>query len=825
MKLKAAILDVMTAEQLRQCAEDYEVEVADRRKRDVLVSALRRKRSLSEANLLEYLSEVDVKAVCEAVEVGATGRRGALVERLLSTLAGSNSDREVRGSTEHEEAEEHESEEAPGDANTDQYSVRTISLLGRGRGAHQKEQPAAEPVGAPDMSSLQAEPSIERLTLGSSESQSADIAANNLEQLQNLFPEAFTEGRIDFEVLKQLLGASVDEREEKYGLNWHGKRRARQLALTPSTGTLRPRPEDSVDWDTTQNLMIEGDNLEVLKLLQKSYAGKVKMIYIDPPYNTGKDFVYPDNFQDSIRNYKEVTGQTEGGRNVTSNTETSGRFHTDWLNMMYPRLQLARQLLSHDGVLAVSIDHHEVANLKTLLAGVFGEENFINQLAWVNNLKGRQISGSGAALTHEFVLVFAKNISNVDAFSIQVDWAKSKMPSAYKGFNYEVHSDAKGEYVLKNQLYNTNSAFNEVTRRNLVFNIHFNPGTGEVRTTGVDEKTRFPGFEVIPPHRCGDGRHKFHAWRWSRPKVEQESDDLEFVVSGNGYQIFTKVRGHATTSLKDLLTDISTNEGEQDLKALFGENPFSYPKPLTLLRTLVQALSSGIENEIVMDFFAGSGTTAHAVMAQNAEDGGARRFVMVQLPEPISDEVKEQQAAATICRKLKLEPNIAALTEERLRRASANLRNDHPGRHGDIGFRVFRLDDSNLRVWKSSGDLAHDLLENVDHLVEGRSADDLLSELLLKLGLDLSVPIKKRAIAGKAVHSIGGGVLLACLDANISAADAEPLALGIADWHQELASVGNSTCVFRDSAFVDDVAKTNLAAILQQHGIANVRSL
>src|SRR5208283_2136879 len=215
---------------------------------------------------------------------------------------------------------------------------------------------------------------MKTITLHDPESKSADVVGANIEQLKSLFPEAFTEGKIDFEVLKQLLGGTVDEREEKYGLNWHGKRRARQIALTPSTGTLRPCPEESVDWDTTQNLMIEGDNLEVLKLLQKSYAGKVKLIYIDPPYNTGKDFVYPDDFQDNIKNYLELTGQVEGGRKISSNTEASGRFHTDWLNMMYPRLKLARNLLREDGIIAISIDDAEIANLRELLSEIFGME-------------------------------------------------------------------------------------------------------------------------------------------------------------------------------------------------------------------------------------------------------------------------------------------------------------------------------------------------------------------------------------------------------------------------------------------------------------------
>jgi adenine-specific DNA-methyltransferase len=224
---------------------------------------------------------------------------------------------------------------------------------------------------------------MKKLTAEDTETKSPDLIAGNIEQVQALFPEAFTEGKVDFEVLKQLLGGAVYEREEKYGLNWHGKRRARQLALTPSAGTLRPCPEESIDWNTTRNLMIEGDNLEVLKLLQKSYSGKVKLIYIDPPYNTGKDFVYPDNFQDSIRNYLELTGQVEGGKKISSNTEASGRFHTDWLNMMYPRLKLARRLLQGDGLICVSMDDLEANNLRTICDEVFGQESFVGVLTWI----------------------------------------------------------------------------------------------------------------------------------------------------------------------------------------------------------------------------------------------------------------------------------------------------------------------------------------------------------------------------------------------------------------------------------------------------------
>ena len=673
---------------------------------------------------------------------------------------------------------------------------------------------------------------MQKLTATDPETKSPDLAAANVAAFRALFPELVTEGpdgvAVNLDVLKQLVGDhTVTDAEEKYGLNWHGKRRSRQLALTPSTGTLRPCPADSVDWDITQNLMIEGDNLEVLKLLQKSYAGKVKLIYIDPPYNTGKDFVYPDNFQDNIKSYLELTGQTgEGGQRLSSNTEASGRFHTDWLNMMYSRLKLARNLLRDDGIIAISIDHNELTNLRSMLVDLFGEENAVNTFAWVNNLKGRQISSHGAALTHEFIVVYAKDKDLVEEFTVRVEWAKARLQSAYKGFDYDVLHDSKGGYVLKNQLYNTNSAFNESTRPNLVFNIHYNAGTGEVRTTDIDDTRVFDGFHLITPHLCNDGKHKYHAWRWGRQKVEQETDDLAFVSSDQEVRIFTKVRGYATTVLKDLITDISTNEGAKDVESLLGICPFSYPKPLSLMQLLVQCLATDDDQAIVLDFFAGSGTTAHAVMAENAANRGNHRYLLVQLPELLDPENRDQKAAADYCDKLSKLRTIAELTKERLRRAGKQVREENPLFAGDLGFRVFKLASSNIRAWELDREkLAETIEASIEHLKTDRTEQDILFELLLKLGLDLAVPIVQRTIASKTVHSIGSGVLLVCFAESITQAEAEPVALGVVAWHKEQAPVGESTVVFRDSAFADDVAKTNLVAILQQHGLETVRSL
>lgn len=674
-------------------------------------------------------------------------------------------------------------------------------------------------------------PTIKKLQPGDPDTQSTDVIAENIAKLKSLFPEIVTEGEkgasVNVDVLKQLVGdATVTDCDEKFGLNWHGKRRARQLALTPSTGTLRPCPEESVDWETTQNLFIEGDNLEVLKLLQKSYAGKVKLIYIDPPYNTGNDFIYPDNFSDRIQTYFEVTGQAGDGQKLASNPEASGRFHTNWLNMMMPRLKVARNLLRDDGVIAVSIDHHEVAHLRCALADIFGDENYINTLVWVNNLKGRQISAHGAALTHEFVVIFAKNQDLVEEFDVQVEWARSLMPSAYKGFKYEVLKDSKGEYVLKNQLYNTNSTFNEETRPNLVFNIHYNPSTEEVKTTAIDDDQRYEGFEIIRPHRSSDGKHKYHAWRWSRSKVEEEADDLAFVANGKEWRVFTKVRGFAATVLKDLVTDISTNGGSNDVKEVLGECPFTYPKPLSLMRVLVQAVTHGDEDAFIMDFFAGSGTTAHAVMVENALFGTHRRYCLVQLPEALDPKDSNQKAASKFCDRIGKPRTIAELAKERLRRSADKVREDCPMLSGDLGFRVFKLDSSNIREWEPSReDIAESLEAHVKNLRTGRTDEDILYELLLKRGLDLCVPIETKEIAGKTVHSIGAGTLFACLSKSITAAEGEPLALGIVEWHKELDPAGDTTIVFRDSAFADDVVKTNVAEILNQSGLKNVRSL
>lgn len=684
---------------------------------------------------------------------------------------------------------------------------------------------------------------MQKITSTDSEAQSADLVADNIAQLKALFPELVTEGAdgaaINVDVLKQLVGEStLTDAEEKYGLNWHGKRRARQLALTPSTGTLRPCPEDSVDWDTTQNLMIEGDNLEVLKLLQKSYAGKVKLIYIDPPYNTGKDFVYPDNFQDSIKNYLELTGQVEGGAKVSSNTEASGRFHTDWLNMMYPRLKLAKSLLRRDGILFVSIDDKELRHLRLLLNDIFGEERFVATVTVVNNMKGRNDKKHIAAC-HEYVVIYA----NADFHSNGLPLSDAQR----EAFKY---LDSDGQKYALRDLRKRGGPDRREDRPKMFFPIYWDEASDSCSLTRRNETD----VEIFPMR--GDGEEG--CWRWGYEKVkkhiswmhakrsdrsgrldvahrfyldptvaideddeDEDFDDEEFDDDDDGEEVIIE----RTAKPKSVWFggEFSTDSAKRSLKALLPGKSFDFPKSIDFLRTCVLIGSAG--EDIILDLFAGSGATAQAVMQQNAIDGHSRRMITVQFPEPLNPTEKSQKAAAAVCDKLGLKRNIAELTKERIRRAGARIRAENPMFAGDTGFRAFKLDSSNIQAWQPSGNLEQDLVDSVEHIVPGRSEQDVLTELLLKLGLDLCVPIEQRGIAGKTVHAIGGGVLMACLDPRIGKDDAEPLALGIGEWHAALAPAGEITCVFRDSAFQNDEAKTNLAAILEQQGIHHVRSL
>ncbi len=651
---------------------------------------------------------------------------------------------------------------------------------------------------------------MERLIAGSPESRSLDLAAVNLARIQALFPDAVVEGRLEVEALRLAVGEPISEGEERYGLTWHGKRRARQLALTPSTGTLRPRPEESLDWDTTRNLVIEGDNLEVLKLLQKPFAGRVKLIYIDPPYNTGRDFVYPDSYQDTLRNYLEVTGQAEEGARISSNTEASGRFHTDWLNMMLPRLRLAHSLLQPAGTLLASCDDNEMPRLRLLLDELFGEENFVAQLVWQRSRKG---DAKLIATVHEYVLCYARDKEALLEAGI---WRKPKegadeVLAHYRALRARLGGDHAAIREAMQAFYRglpegdprrAHRHYNWSDDRGLYFAADF---------AGPDDgRASRPRHDILHPVTGRPCKKPSTGWRWDQAKTDwalaQVPPRIHF---GPDETTIPTRKSYLEEIDSEPFSSVFYRDGRSatlEVEALVGKGWFPFPKNTDVLAELI-ALATGPE-DLVLDFFAGSGSTGHAVWKLNAGSGSARRFILVQLPEPTGREPYR---------------TIADITRRRLREAAAQLRAG--GARGDLGFRAYRLDTSNLRAWNPRpDDLAGTLFEATDNLVEGRTPEDLLAELFLKLGFDPATPVATRAIAGHTVHSAGGGLLMACLDAAIGA-DYEALAQGIADWRSELSPAGETTLVFRDGAFADDVAKTNLTAILAQRGLSHVRSL
>jgi len=660
------------------------------------------------------------------------------------------------------------------------------------------------------------EKTMQKIETTSPEAQSADIVSANIDQLSALFPELITEGEdgvsINVDILKQLVGdKTVSDTDEKYGLNWFGKRNARQLALTPSAGTLRPCLEDSVDWETTQNLMIEGDNLEVLKLLQKSYAGKVKLIYIDPPYNTGKDFVYPDNFQDNIKNYLEFTGQAEGGKKIGSNTETSGRFHTDWLNMMFPRLKLARNLLSPNGVILISIGDEEFHNLRELCDQVFGSENFCGVFVWEKKKKPSFLSLNMGTVT-DYIIAYSKDRSRSPVFAAGnvEDGKKFPFNNAGNGLGI-LHFPARsvqfgcGDQLIKAQ----------------------DMSEGNIKTVLLDDVRILQGTNLDQFRLQGE-------WRYSQSKLDEFIEaNAEIIISKVPFRPNYVNRSGDVKKTANLLSyrvnGVPTNEdATEEMRKTFGTDVMSYPKPSGLLKYLVRAVSS--EDDIIMDFFAGSGTTAVGAMLQNIEDGRKRRFILVQLPEPLDSSDKNQKIAAEYCESIGKVSNIAELTKQRLRLAGEKIREENPLFVGDIGFRAFKLDYSNIRAWRPRrGDLVQTLLDHEEHMLPDRSASDILYELLLKFGLDLCVAMETRTFgkqgSEKTVYAIGGGVLIVCLAERITREDVEPLAQGIAGWHKELMVGTDTGCFFVDSAFADDVTKANLSAILEQNGISRVRSI
>ena len=626
---------------------------------------------------------------------------------------------------------------------------------------------------------------------------SQELIDANIAKLREIFPAILVEsyeGRyaIDVDLLKQLVGdATVSNADEKYGLSWHGKRQSRQIALTPSTGTLLPRPDESVQWDTTQNLLIKGDNLEVLKLLQKSYNRKIKAIYIDPPYNTGRNLIYPNDYQDGVRTYLEVTGQIEGGDKLQSNPESGGRFHTNWLSMIYPRLKLARNLLASDGVLIVTIDDNEVSQLGVVLREVFEEGNFDHVcVPVVHNPRG--VQGKNFSYVHEYAYFVypagTKAICDRKIADEDVDW------SHFRNWGSESErTDAKNCFYPVFVKDGRIVGFGDVS-----------PDGYHPKQTEIIDDVAY----IYPIDKAGVERK----WRYARQSVEAIATMLRARKTNYGYEIeLGKTFGLYRTIWNDKRYDANDN-GTGLVGDLVPDSPFTFPKSLWAVYDSLLAATGNDPNAIILDFFAGSGTTGHAVIELNKDTGGKRRFILVQLPEPVEGNAKF--------------PTIFEVTKARVKAAGQRIKSANPTFDGDVGFRVFELASSNIRAWEPEpADLVGTLLANAEHLVLGRTEQDVLYELLLKLGLDLCIPIEDKDIAGKTVHSIGGGALIVCLADGLTKETVETVANGIVAWRKELSPAVDTRVVFKDSGFADDVAKANMAAILNQNGILDVRSL
>ncbi len=605
--------------------------------------------------------------------------------------------------------------------------------------------------------------------------QTPDGVASNVDKIRKLFPNCVTETRdettgqltyaVDFDQLRQeLSGEIVEGPKERYQLTWPGKRQAILTANAPIRKTLRPAREESVDFDTTQNLFIEGDNLDALKLLQETYLGKVKMIYIDPPYNTGKDFVYKDNFTENTQEYLERSGQKdEEGNRLQLNTDSNGRYHSDWLTMMYSRLKIARNLLREDGVIFISIDESEQANLKVACDDIMGSHNYVSTIIWQKKFS-RANDATYFSTMHDSIVCYAKSskIHSTNGWELNLLDRKDAIPKGYSNPD----NDSRGVWT------------------SVVLSARSGGPSLEYEITSPS------GRKSSPP----SGRY------WS---VSQD----KFLELKNDNRIWFGKDGSGTPRLKTFLSEVQSGirpntiwfhqdyghnqEGRQNLKKLFdGIGLFDSPKPIRLLEKIIH-ISNAQTNDIILDFFAGSGTTGHAVMKLNAEDGGKRKYICVQLPE-VTDEKSEAHKAGYA--------NIAEITKERLRRAGKKIKEKHPDWKGDTGFRVLKIDITSMRdVYYTPTETTQNELDGlVDNLKDDRSAEDLLFQVMLDMGVPLDLPIQLEQLEGVDVYTVANNDLVACFAKAVT----EDLVKAIAKRNPD-------RVVFRDAAFTSDSAKIN----------------
>ena len=631
---------------------------------------------------------------------------------------------------------------------------------------------------------------------------SHDFVDQNIEKLAALFPGCVTESTdergklkktIDFDLLRQELSSSIVEGpQERYHLNWPGKREALLTANAPVAKTLRPCREESVDFDSTENLFIEGDNLDALKILQETYLGKVKMIYIDPPYNTGKDFIYADNFAENKAGYLLDSGQNdEVGNRLVDNTESNGRFHSDWLSMMCSRLKLARNLLKDDGVIFVSIDENEIGNIEKLATEIYGAENFLGSFPVVMNLKGNQ-DAFGFAETHEYIVVATKNksFSKINYFPIDDE-----------EFNKNWLADEFGPYKEADNLRATGINAPREKRPNLWYPIFLIEDKLEMYSTDDDLPVDRSHITILPINPDGEEL----SWYWSKDNFNRSKHNLILKKTSNGWQLYKKQR----PQIGDLPSkkpksffykpEYSTSTATNHLKKIFGIKLFSGPKPVPFVLDL--AIIGTNKEDIILDYFSGSSTTAHAVMQLNAEDGGNRKFIMVQLPEECDEKSEAFKAGYK---------TIAEIGKERIRRAGKKIKEENPDttQDLDIGFRVLKVDSSNMvDVYYTPDAVDQDLLRGLtDNIKDDRSPEDLLFQVLLDWGVDLTLPITKESISDKEVFFVDGNALAACFVKDGQVTE---------EFCKELAGRQPLRVVFRDSGFKDDSVKINVEQIFK----------
>lgn len=661
---------------------------------------------------------------------------------------------------------------------------------------------------------------------------SADVCSHNMDKLREIFPACFLEAsgdrgqrfRIDFDALKEALGAYVEDCEERYGFTWAGKAKSRRAAQSPSTGTLRPRLSESLCWEATKNVFVEGEALEVLKLLQKPYHRAIKLVFIDPPYNKGGETFFPGGHLDELDTYlRAFGGSAEERVQLAPNSTTSGEYHARWMCMMYPRLMLARNLLAEDGFCVVCIDDNEIHHLRMLMDGLYGEEN---QLATIAVERARKNDAHFFSVGHEYLLVYAKSKSHLRANGVRLRMPKpgvEELKSHYAELRRQFKDDWKkikkavAEYVAELKQVDPRAAKAIGRYKN------FDEG-GPYRKDGDSSwhGGGGPRYEVLHPTTGRPCKIPKRGWAWPTYEAMKEQIDAGNIVFGKDETTIPTPKNRLFDSDEQLMASISSSYAQtaaQDLEQLFGGTPvYEHPKDPNYLLTLIEYLTD--PGDIVLDLYARIGSVPHAVILSNTSPGSVRRFICVQPPEPFDPTAPAGRNAEKYCRRKHLPANLAALARERIRLAAESCSSGSEI-SADKGFRCFQLDSSNIKPWDSRVlDHSDALFSHINTVKENRSSADLFFELLLKYGLPLDAAVEERNIAGCTVYTAKAGALVACLEGRAS----EELAEGIVDLFRQLRPA-LMRVVYRDSLFTSDVIKANSVQILAQAGISDVRSI